>query len=88
MRMRRVGSRRGSRAIRFPSLFWLDLLLTEAGRGAVSEALSWWMPCAEVHAKDESARRFYEHLGFEPFPGQSLTLYRLPKDVRAMMGGE
>lgn len=39
-----------------------------------------------VHAKDENAKRFYEHLGFEPFPGQPLTLYRLLKDVRAMMG--
>jgi predicted N-acetyltransferase YhbS len=38
-----------------------------------------------VHAKDDSARRFYEHLGFEPFPGQRLTLYRLLKDVRAMV---
>lgn len=38
-----------------------------------------------VHAKDDSARRFYEHLGFEPFPGQRLKLYRLLKDVRAMM---
>jgi GNAT superfamily N-acetyltransferase len=39
-----------------------------------------------VHAKDENAKSFYEHLGFEPFPGQPLTLYRLLKDVRAMMG--
>jgi GNAT superfamily N-acetyltransferase len=39
-----------------------------------------------VHAKDENARRFYEHLGFEPFHGQPLTLYRLVKDIRAMRG--
>jgi GNAT superfamily N-acetyltransferase len=37
-----------------------------------------------VQAKDERAQRFYQHLGFEPFPGQSLTLYRLLKDIRAM----
>jgi GNAT superfamily N-acetyltransferase len=37
-----------------------------------------------VHAKDESARRFYEHLGFVQFPDQPLTLYRLLKDIRAM----
>ncbi|EJW09454.1 hypothetical protein A33M_1295 [Rhodovulum sp. PH10] len=37
-----------------------------------------------VHAKDENARHFYEHLGFVPFPGESLTLYRLLKDIRAM----
>jgi GNAT superfamily N-acetyltransferase len=37
-----------------------------------------------VHAKDDDARRFYEHLGFIPFPGKMLTLYRLLKDIRAM----
>lgn len=37
-----------------------------------------------VHAKDETAARFYEHLGFLAFPGKVLTLYRLLKDIRAM----
>lgn len=37
-----------------------------------------------VHAKDEAAQRFYEHLGFVPFAGTPLTLYRLLKDIRAM----
>ncbi len=37
-----------------------------------------------VHAKDEAARNFYQHLGFEPFGASSLTLYRLLKDIRAM----
>ena len=37
-----------------------------------------------VQAKDERAQRFYRHLGFEPFPGQPLMLYRLLKDIRAM----
>ena len=37
-----------------------------------------------VHAKDETAQRFYEHLGFEQFPEKALTLYRLLKDIRAM----
>jgi predicted N-acetyltransferase YhbS len=37
-----------------------------------------------VHAKDEVAQRFYEHLGFERFPQKQLTLYRLLKDIRAM----
>lgn len=39
-----------------------------------------------VHAKDEAAQRFYEHLGFVPFAGMPLTLYRLLKDIRAMRG--
>jgi GNAT superfamily N-acetyltransferase len=38
-----------------------------------------------VHAKDQQAQSFYTHLGFEPFPGEPLTLYRLLKDLRAML---
>lgn len=37
-----------------------------------------------VQAKDAAAKRFYTHLGFEPFPGEPLVLYRLLKDLRAM----
>jgi GNAT superfamily N-acetyltransferase len=37
-----------------------------------------------VHAKDEVAQRFYEHLGFEQFPNRPLTFYRLLKDIRGM----
>lgn len=37
-----------------------------------------------VHAKDEMAQRFYEHLGFLTFPDKPLTLYRLIKDIGAM----
>jgi GNAT superfamily N-acetyltransferase len=37
-----------------------------------------------VHAKDETAQSFYEHLGFLAFPGKPLTLFRLLKDIRAM----
>jgi GNAT superfamily N-acetyltransferase len=40
-----------------------------------------------VHAKDDASKRFYTHLGFEPFPGEPLTLYRLMKDLRAMVKG-
>lgn len=37
-----------------------------------------------VHAKDDSARTFYAHLGFESLTDLPLTLYRLIKDIRAM----
>lgn len=37
-----------------------------------------------VHAKDEAAQSFYEHLGFVPFAEKPLTLYRLIKDIRGM----
>lgn len=40
-----------------------------------------------VHAKDETAQRFYEHLGFLSFPDKPLTLFRLIKDIRAMRDG-
>ncbi len=38
-----------------------------------------------VHAKDSEAKKFYEHLGFEAFPDKPFTLYRLMKDIRAML---
>lgn len=38
-----------------------------------------------VHAKDEVARDFYTHFGFEPFPGDDFVLYRLLKDLLAML---
>jgi GNAT superfamily N-acetyltransferase len=40
-----------------------------------------------IHAQDDTARAFYIHLGFESFPGETLLLYRLLKDLRAMLKG-
>lgn len=40
-----------------------------------------------VHAKDDSARAFYEHFGFEPSPVDPLQLYLLLKDIRRVIGG-
>lgn len=37
-----------------------------------------------VHAKDDTARNFYMHLGFEPFPDEPFVLYKLVKDLKAM----
>jgi GNAT superfamily N-acetyltransferase len=37
-----------------------------------------------IHAKDDTARSFYMHLGFEPFVDKPLVLYRLVKDLKAM----
>jgi len=39
-----------------------------------------------VHAKDEEARRFYEHFGFIPSPSDPYHLFRLLKDLRSMIG--
>ena len=35
-----------------------------------------------VHAKDDDARRFYEHFEFDPSPSDSYHLYLLIKDLR------
>ena len=40
-----------------------------------------------VHAKDESARRFYEHFEFVPFPTDPMHLFVLLKDVRRIISG-
>jgi len=39
-----------------------------------------------VHAKDEEARRFYEHFDFIPSPADPLHLFVLLKDVRRIVG--
>lgn len=38
-----------------------------------------------VHAKDESARLFYEHLGFLPSASNPLHLYVLVKDLQRLL---
>jgi predicted N-acetyltransferase YhbS len=38
-----------------------------------------------VHAKDDSTRKFYEHLEFFPSPTDPLHLFRLIKDIRQLL---
>lgn len=40
-----------------------------------------------VHAKDDEARRFYEHFDFVASPTDPMHLFVLLKDVRAQVGG-
>jgi GNAT superfamily N-acetyltransferase len=40
-----------------------------------------------VHAKDEEARRFYEHFDFTPSPTDPMHLFVLLKDVRRIIAG-
>jgi GNAT superfamily N-acetyltransferase len=61
-------------------------LLVDAMRRVLRAAEIAGVRAMVVHANDETARRFYEHLGFVPFPDKPLTLYRLLKDIRAMSG--
>jgi GNAT superfamily N-acetyltransferase len=41
-----------------------------------------------VHAKDENARRFYEHFDFIPSPVDPMHLFVLLKDVRRIILGD
>ena len=60
------------------------------GEALLVEALARSLAAAEVigarvvlvHAKDETARGFYERYGFEPSPTDALHLMMLMKDVR------
>ena len=64
------------------------------GRALVRDALVRIINAAEiiggravlVHAKDAQARHFYEELGFEPSPIDSLHLYLLIKDIKKTLG--
>jgi hypothetical protein len=38
-----------------------------------------------VHAKDEDAKRFYEHFDFVPSPTDAMHLFVLLKDVRRIV---
>lgn len=63
------------------------------GQGLLLDALRRTIQAADlagilamlVHAKDDQAARFYNHFEFHPFPEEPLTLFRLLKDVRAVM---
>jgi GNAT superfamily N-acetyltransferase len=41
-----------------------------------------------VHAKDEEAKSFYEHFGFESSPSDPLHLFLLMKDIRAAISND
>jgi GNAT superfamily N-acetyltransferase len=41
-----------------------------------------------VHAKDQTAQKFYTRFGFEASPVDDLHLYLLMKDIQLVLGGE
>jgi predicted N-acetyltransferase YhbS len=61
-------------------------LLLDALRRTVNAADIAGIRAILVHAQDESAGKFYGHFGFEPFPASPLTMYKLLKDIRSIMG--
>ncbi|HLH20599.1 MAG TPA: GNAT family N-acetyltransferase [Bryobacteraceae bacterium] len=64
------------------------------GAGLLKDALLRTLQAAEiagirafaVHAKDDTAKAFYEHFDFVPSPSDPYHLFLLLKDVRAMLG--
>jgi GNAT superfamily N-acetyltransferase len=64
-----------------------------AGKALLRDAMQRTLQAADiagiralaVHAKDEEAKRFYEHFGFVPSPSDPMHLFVLLKDVRRMI---
>ena len=60
------------------------------GSGMLKDAIQRTLQAADiagiraftVHAKDDSAKAFYEHFGFSPLPSDPFHLFRLVKDLR------
>jgi len=58
-------------------------LLKDAFRRTLNAAEIAGIRAIIVHAKDESARMFYTHFGFQGWPERPLQLFILLKDVRS-----
>jgi GNAT superfamily N-acetyltransferase len=64
------------------------------GAGLLKDAISRTIQAADiagiramaVHAKDDTARTFYEHFDFTPSPTDPLHLFVLIKDLRLLIG--
>lgn len=62
------------------------------GAGLLKDAMQRTLQAADiagiralvVHAKDEAARRFYEHFGFTASPTDSLHLFLLIKELKRL----
>jgi GNAT superfamily N-acetyltransferase len=63
------------------------------GAGLLKDAMLRTLQAAEiagirafaVHAKDDQAKAFYEHFDFVPSPSDPYHLFRLLKDIRALL---
>ena len=74
---------------RFGRLQWKDLFQPAIYYGdhgyPVTEIIATnWKTLEHKLAKDENARRFYEHFGFIPSPTDALHLYLLVKDIKRL----
>ncbi|HMR30638.1 MAG TPA: GNAT family N-acetyltransferase [Geminicoccaceae bacterium] len=61
-------------------------LLKDAMRRTLDASAIAGLRALAVHAKDEEARRFYEHFDFIASPTDPLHLFVLLKDVRSLSG--
>ncbi len=62
-------------------------LLKDALKRAASAADEIGARAVLVHAKDDEAKTFYQHFGFEPSPTDPLHLFLLMKELRAILKG-
>ena len=60
-------------------------LLKDAMRRTLQAADIAGVRAFAVHAKDDEARSFYEHFGFDSVPSDPYHLFRLIKDIRAKL---
>ena len=60
-------------------------LLKDAMRRTLQAADIGGLRAFAVHAKDDTAQRFYEHFGFVPSPTDPLHLFLLLKDLRPLV---
>ena len=63
-------------------------LLRDAMQRTVQAADIAGIRALAVHAKDEGARRFYQHFDFAPSPSDPMHLFILLKDVRRIIAGQ
>jgi GNAT superfamily N-acetyltransferase len=62
-------------------------LLLDALRRIISAADIVGIRAVLVHAKDESAKRFYQHFDFDPSPVDPLHLFLLVKEIARLLKG-
>jgi GNAT superfamily N-acetyltransferase len=60
-------------------------LLLDALRRTVTAADILGIRAIMVHAKDEAARRFYEHFDFDPSPIEPLHMFLLLKEIARLL---
>jgi GNAT superfamily N-acetyltransferase len=60
-------------------------LLLDALRRTLSAGDILGMRAIMVHAKDDAARRFYEHFNFDPSPVEPLHLFLLLKEIARLL---